>query len=147
MEGIDKQKACSSSRVLIFVEDGYWLELTRESKVGLVRGWESSEWRERGRVKKGVEMQIVRNISHNYYRYYRLVWYICLNTCFQFLNNITCLSTHYFTHTYFQKIQTTLLEQYYQTDPSSKASTTVSFLSLSFFLSDSKWWKWKKFHS
>ena len=26
------------------------------------------------------------------------------NTCFQILNNITCLSTHFFTYTYFQKI-------------------------------------------
>ena len=31
------------------------------------------------------------------------VWYIILNTCFQFLKNITCISTHFFTHTYFQK--------------------------------------------
>ena len=38
-----------------------------------------------------------------------------LNNSFQFLNNITRISTHFFTHTYFQKIQTTLLEQYYQT--------------------------------
>ena len=36
---------------------------------------------------------------------------MCLYTCFQFLNNIT----HIFTHAYFQKIQTTLLEQCYQT--------------------------------
>lgn len=52
MEGTDKQKACSSSGVLIFVEDGYWLELTRESEVGLVRGWESSEWRKREKARK-----------------------------------------------------------------------------------------------
>ena len=42
---------------------------------------------------------------------------MCLNTCFQFLNNITCIFTHFFTYTYFQKIQITLLEQYYQTGP------------------------------
>ena len=71
LEGTDKQKACSSSGVLIFVEDGYWLELTRESKVGLVRGWEStsSEWRkrerEREREKERVEMQITRNIRES----------------------------------------------------------------------------------
>ena len=40
-----------------------------------------------------------------------------LNTCFQFLNNITRISTHFFTHTYFQKIQIILLEQCYQTVP------------------------------
>ena len=28
---------------------------------------------------------------------------MCLNTCFQFLNNITCISTYFFTHTNFQK--------------------------------------------
>ena len=39
-----------------------------------------------------------------------LIWYMCLNTCFQFLNNITHVSTYFFTNTYFQKIQTTLLE-------------------------------------
>ena len=36
---------------------------------------------------------------------------------FQCLNNITRIFTHFFTHTYFQKIQTTLLEQHYQTAP------------------------------
>ena len=29
------------------------------------------------------------------------VWYTYSNTCFQFLNNITCISTHFFIHTYF----------------------------------------------
>ena len=42
-----------------------------------------------------------------------------LNNNFQFLNKITCIFTHFFTHTYFQKKKkkkkTTLLEQYYQT--------------------------------
>ena len=54
----------------------------------------------------------------------RAVWYMCLNTyfqflntCFQFLNNITHIFTHFLTHTYLQKIQTTLLEQHYQTSP------------------------------
>ena len=42
------------------------------------------------------------------------VWYMCLNTCFQFLNNITRIFTHFFTYPYFQKIQTTLLKQHYQ---------------------------------
>ena len=37
-----------------------------------------------------------------------------LNTCFQFLNNIVRIFTYFFIHTYFQKIQTTLLEQRYQ---------------------------------
>ena len=47
----------------------------------------------------------------------RAVWYMCLNTyfqfvntCFQFLNNITHIFTHFLTHTYLQKIQTTLLK-------------------------------------
>lgn len=109
LEGTDKQKACSSSGVLIFVEDGYWLELTRESKVGLVRGWESSEWRKREKARKREKEKKKKGLkcksreiseSHNYYWYY-----------------------------------------------SSKASATVSFLSLSFFPSDSKWRKGKKFHS
>ena len=43
------------------------------------------------------------------------IWYMHLNNNFQFLNNIKCISTHFFAHTYFQKIQTTLLEQHYQT--------------------------------
>ena len=43
------------------------------------------------------------------------IWYSCLATCFQFLNNITCSSTHFFAHKYFKKIQTTLLKQCYQT--------------------------------
>jgi len=34
-----------------------------------------------------------------------------LNTCFEFLNNIIRIFTHFFTYTYFQKIQTTLLKQ------------------------------------
>ena len=33
--------------------------------------------------------------------HYNPVWYTHLNTCFQFLNNITRTSTHFFTHTYF----------------------------------------------
>ena len=45
-----------------------------------------------------------------------------LNPYFQFLNNITCISTrifiYFFTHTYFKKIQIILLKLIYQTDPS-----------------------------
>ena len=33
-----------------------------------------------------------------------------LSNTFQFLNNITCIFIHFFTHMNFQKIQTTLLE-------------------------------------
>ena len=40
----------------------------------------------------------------------RAVWYIYLNTCFQFLNNITHIFMQFFTHMYFKKIQTTLLK-------------------------------------
>ena len=50
-------------------------------------------------------------------RLLRPVWYMCLNICFQFLNNIIRISTHFFTYTYFQKIQITLLELHYQTGP------------------------------
>ena len=45
------------------------------------------------------------------------VCYRCLNNSFQYLNNITCIFTHFFIHMYFQKIQTTLLKQHYQTNP------------------------------
>ena len=31
------------------------------------------------------------------------VWFVYLNNHFQFLNNISCISTHFFTHTYFHK--------------------------------------------
>ena len=41
------------------------------------------------------------------------VWYGSLSNTFQFLNNIARIFMHFFTHTYFQKIQTTLLEQRY----------------------------------
>ena len=37
-----------------------------------------------------------------------------LNNSFQFLNNIAYISIHFFTHTYFQKIQITLFKQHYQ---------------------------------
>ena len=43
-----------------------------------------------------------------------VVWQCNQNNSFQCLNSITRISTHFFTHTYFQKIQTTLLEQHYQ---------------------------------
>ena len=35
------------------------------------------------------------------FQYYGPIWYTHSNTCFQFLNNITCIFTHFFTHTYF----------------------------------------------
>ena len=40
----------------------------------------------------------------------RTFWYMHLNNNFQFLNNIIRIFIHFFTHTYFQKIQITLLE-------------------------------------
>ena len=46
----------------------------------------------------------------------RLIWYMYLNNNFQFLNNIIHFFIHFFIHKYFQKIQITLLKQYYQTD-------------------------------
>ena len=45
------------------------------------------------------------------------VCYYYLNNSFQYLNNITCISTHFFTHMYFHKTITTLLEIFYQTSP------------------------------
>ena len=40
----------------------------------------------------------------------RAFWYMHLNNNFYFLNNITRIFIHFFTHIYFQKIQITLLE-------------------------------------
>ena len=45
------------------------------------------------------------------------VWQDVLNNSFQCLNNITRIFIYFFTHTYFQKIQTTLLEQHYKAAP------------------------------
>ena len=39
---------------------------------------------------------------------------MCLNTCFQFSNNITHIFTYFYAHTDFQKIYTILIEQSYQ---------------------------------
>ena len=37
------------------------------------------------------------------------VWFVILNNYFQFLNNISRISMHFFTHTYFHKyFQTTI---------------------------------------
>ena len=38
------------------------------------------------------------------------IWYHNLNNNFQFLNNIICIFIHFFTYTYFLKIQTMLLK-------------------------------------
>ena len=46
----------------------------------------------------------------------------------RYLNNITRISIHFFTYTYFKKIQTTLLEQYYQT--AQAITNYVQFLSV-----------------
>ena len=42
---------------------------------------------------------------------------MCLNACFQFLNNITCIFTHFFTHVNFQKNWKMLFKYTYQTSP------------------------------
>ena len=43
------------------------------------------------------------------YSHYGGVWFVFLNNYFQFLNNISRISTHFFTHTYFHKcFQTTI---------------------------------------
>ena len=45
------------------------------------------------------------------------VWWVSSNSHFHILNNITHISTHFFTHTYFKKLQTTILKLLYQTPP------------------------------
>ena len=44
----------------------------------------------------GMLLSWVRNIRGG-------VWFVFSNNYFQFLNNISRISTHFFTHTYFQK--------------------------------------------
>ena len=48
-------------------------------------------------------------------RNYGSVWYVSLNTCFQFLNNITHIFTHFFIYMYFKKNWKLLLKHTYQT--------------------------------
>ena len=60
---------------------------------------------------------VLKHHSPNILQKLRAIWYGSLSNTFQFLNNITRIFTHFFTHTYFQKIQITLLEQRYQTAP------------------------------
>ena len=43
------------------------------------------------------------------------VWLVSSNFSFHILNNITHISTHFFTHTYIKNTQTTLLKLLYQT--------------------------------
>ena len=45
------------------------------------------------------------------------VWWVSSNSHFHILNNITHISTHFFTHMYFKKLQTTILKLLYQTPP------------------------------
>ena len=54
------------------------------------------------------------------------VWYMCLNICFQFLNNITHIFTYFFIYKYFQKIQTTFRPLFLQTH------LVISFYAVSF---------------
>ena len=61
-----------------------------------------------------------------------LVWYTILNTCFQFLNNITSISIHFFTHMYFQKNWKLLFKHTYQTDHNCLPSLSFLFI-LGFF--------------
>ena len=46
------------------------------------------------------------------------VWPLSSNNNFHILNNITYISTHFFTYTYFKKLQTTILKLFYQTPQS-----------------------------
>ena len=43
--------------------------------------------------------------------------FLCSNLHFQILKNIIHIFTHFFTHTYFKKLQTTILKLLYQTPP------------------------------
>ena len=43
------------------------------------------------------------------------VWWVSSNSHFYILKNITHISTHFFTHMYFKKCQTTILKLLYQT--------------------------------
>ena len=51
------------------------------------------------------------------------VWKTILNTHFQFLNNIIRIFIYFFTHTYFKKLQPTLLKLFYQTELTALASS------------------------
>ena len=55
-------------------------------------------------VLNSFDEQIVLNLNN-----FGVVWLVSLNYSFQCLNNIIHIFTHFFTHTYFQKIQTALL--------------------------------------
>ena len=46
---------------------------------------------------------VLKHHSPNILQNLRAIWYGSLSNTFQFLNNITCIFTHFFTHTYFQK--------------------------------------------
>ena len=46
------------------------------------------------------------------------IWYTISNIRFQFLNNITRIFIHFFTHTYFKKNKKLLFKHTYQMDPS-----------------------------
>ena len=48
-----------------------------------------------------------------------LFWWVSSNSHFHILNNITHISTYFFTHIYFNKLQTTILKLLYQTLPKS----------------------------
>ena len=64
---------------------------------------------------------------------------MCLNTCFQFLNNITRISTHFFIHTYFQKKWKLLFKHTYQTYPNS-SDESLFFLCKGGWFNSLKWW-------
>ena len=50
-----------------------------------------------------------------------------LNTCFHFLNNITRIFTHFFTHIYFQKNRKLLFKHTYQTGPKTSINYHVEW--------------------
>ena len=55
------------------------------------------------------ESKVCNNFYPFLYEYLGGVWFVILNNYFQFLNNISRISMHFFTHTYFHKyFQTTI---------------------------------------
>ena len=57
-------------------------------------------------------------------KHFASVWYINLNTCFQFLDHIIRIFTNFFIHMYFQKNKKLLFKHTYQTSP--KTCTTIT---------------------
>ena len=118
-----------SHRNFLYAITGVKMSWEKEkNKVNFQNRWRISIWTQKANLQKSSIQPKYKTKTHSLSRlgFMKLlaslltlaqgtVWYMCLNICFQFLNNITRISIYFFTHTYFQKIQTTLLKQHYQT--------------------------------